>query len=347
MKYLNLICGCVLWLHILVTPALAEIMTFDLGKIPLVADAPAHYTVTDKDDLIGVLSRFVEDPAKLITQWKQKPVLHPWDEIALINKDKMPTLQVKRGRTVKLSPTIKSSTEGRTIPTIPLHQVQQFLMRPVVLGEEEIEQSGYIIGNANDSLLTTVGNQVYVRGLDSLLNHKKFVIIRVGTPYVNPEDEDDVLARETLFLGDAELKTGGDPAILTITSAVREIQTGDRLVVLEEQSFNEDFYPHLPNYLDGAKVIAIMGGLTRVAKYQVVVINKGTDDGIEVGHVLAVNHTSGTIVDPHAEEDDEPVTIPSQQVGTLLVFKPYQRVSFALVMRSTSTISVLDEITIP
>ncbi|MEZ5671409.1 MAG: hypothetical protein R3E08_03125 [Thiotrichaceae bacterium] len=52
--------------------------------------------------------------------------------------------------------------------------------------------------------------------------------------------------------------------------------------------FTDDFYPHLPNYLESAKVIAIMGGLTRVAKYQVVVLNKGADDGLEVGHVLAI-----------------------------------------------------------
>lgn len=333
-------------LCLVVNPVMATTTTLNLGRTPLVADAPESYTVTDKDDLLSVLGRFVEDPLKVSGLWRQKPNLQPWDEIVLIDKEKEPALQIKRGRTVKLSPTIKSSIEGRNIPLIPLNQVRQFLMRPIVLAEDEIAQAAYIIGNANDTLLTTTDNQIYARGLD-MTNQKKFVIVRVGEPYLNPDDEEDILARETLFLGDAELKTNGDPAVLTITAAVREIQSGDRLISLEDQNFTDDFYPHLPNYLEGAKVIAIMGGLTRVAKYQVVVLNKGADDGLEVGHVLAVQHTSQNIVDPRASDDEEPIVIPPQQVGTLLVFKVHQRISFALVMKSILSISVLDEVTIP
>jgi hypothetical protein len=347
MKKLHLRWMLILLLLIIMIPVMATTTTLNLGKAPLVSGAPDSYTITEKDDLISVLSHFVEDPASVSTLWRQKPDLRPFDEIRLINKDKEPALQITRGRTVKLSPTIKSSTEGRTIPLIPLEHVRQFLMRPVVLGEDEIAESGYIIGNANDSLLTTTGDQIYARGLDALRNQKKFVIVRVGATYTNPDDQDDVLARETLFLGDAELKTEGDPTILTVTSAVREIQSGDRLISLEEQNFTEDFYPHVPRYLEGAKVIAIMGGLTRVAKYQVVVLNKGIEDGLEVGHILAVKHVSQNITDPHASNDDEPITIPAQQIGTLLVFKPYQRVSFALVMKSTSSIGVHDDVTIP
>lgn len=347
MNKLNLRWILVLLLQIMVNPVMATTTTLNLGAAQLVADAPESYTVTESDDLLSVLGHFVEDPLKASGLWRQKPDIHPWDEIVLINQDKGAALQIKRGRTVKLSPTIKSSTEGRTIPLIPLDQIRQFLMRPVVLDEAEIAQSAYIIGNANDSLLTTTGNSIYARGLDGLHPQKKFVIVRVGAPYLNPDDEEDILARETLFLGDAELKISGDPAVLTITSAVREIQSGDRLISLEEQNFTEDFYPHLPNYLEGGKVIAIIGGLTRVAKYQVVVLNKGTDDGLEVGHVLAVQHTSENIVDPHAEEDDEPLIVPPQQIGTLLIFKPYQRISFAIIMKSTLSISVLDMVTIP
>jgi len=350
MKKLNLGWAWILLLQIVISPvhAATTLTTVNLGKATLVSGAPDSYTITEKDDLISVLSHFVEDPASVSTLWRQKPDLRPFDEIRLINKDKEPALQITRGRTVKLSPTIKSSTEGRSIPLIPLDHVRQFLMRPVVLAEEEIAQSGYIIGNANDSLLTTTGNQVYARGLDALLNQKKFVIVRVGAAYTNPEDEDDVLARETLFLGDAELKAEGDPAVLTITSAVREIQSGDRLISLEEQNFTEDFYPHIPNYLADAKVIAVMNSLTKVGKYQVVVINRGLEDGLEPGHILTVNHVNSNIIDLYAEDKpDEPITIPSQQAGTLMVFKPYQRISFALVLTAMLPITILDDVVSP
>ncbi|MEZ5671410.1 MAG: hypothetical protein R3E08_03130 [Thiotrichaceae bacterium] len=97
---------------------------------------------------------------------------------------------------MKLSPTIKSSIEGRNIPLIPLNQVRQFLMRPIVLAEDEIAQAAYIIGNANDTLMTD--NQIYARGLD-MTNQKKFVIVRVGEPYLNPDDEEDILAGNAIF----------------------------------------------------------------------------------------------------------------------------------------------------
>ena len=86
--------------------------SLNLGKATLVSGAPDSYTITEKDDLISVLSHFVEDPASVSTLWRQKPDLRPFDEIRLINRDKEPALQITRGRTVKLSPTIKSSTEG-------------------------------------------------------------------------------------------------------------------------------------------------------------------------------------------------------------------------------------------
>ncbi|MEZ5671408.1 MAG: hypothetical protein R3E08_03120 [Thiotrichaceae bacterium] len=58
-----------------------------------------------------------------------------------------------------------------------------------------------------------------------------------------------------------------------------------------------------------------------------------------------LQHTSQNIVDPRASDDEEPIVIPPQQVGTLLVFKVHQRIS-ALVMKSILSISVLDEVAI-
>lgn len=250
-------------------------------------------------------------------------------------------------RTVKLSPQLRSLGREKSVPTIPIETIQHFLTHPQLLTTDEINNSGYIIENSDGSLLSTVGDQIYVSGLDNQDPiGNPYIIVRPGQIYHGPQTDEteEMLAQEAIYLGEAILKNQGDPATLMITSARQEIKKGDLLLPLQERRFAEDFHPHSPQELTDAYIIAVTDGTSLIGKYQVVVINKGFNEGIERGHLLAVIK-SGPKITTTRQEDN--VTLPQQKIGSLLVFRVFDTVSYALVMTSSLPISLFDEVTIP
>jgi hypothetical protein len=315
----------------------------------------------------------------LLKKWgDDAPKFLPGDTVILAKNAERYRLQIRRFQddnreSVRLSPEVRVVELERGVPTIPVETIEQFLSHPKLVTLEELENAGYIIASPKQTLLVTDGDQIYVRKLEEIYNQDEYIIVRLGQAYKNPEN-DNILAYEAIYLGDAKLKEWGDPSLLTITNAEREIRVGDRLlpiekqifyadvypnplephqvedrlVPLEKQVFYEDFHPHSPEpyIVEGAKIIAVTEGTTQIGQYQVVVIDKGLDDGIEIGHTLNVMRSGHTIVDT-IDEDAEEVKLPGQYAGTLLVFRPFDTVSYALVMKATFPIKLFDEVVAP
>jgi hypothetical protein len=58
----------------------------------------------------------------------------------------------------------------------------------------------------------------------------------------------------------------------------------------------------------------------------VVILNKGTRDGLETGHVLAIFQDGGTARDPQSIFGSS-VDLPDERAGILMVFRTYEKVS--------------------
>lgn len=250
-------------------------------------------------------------------------------------------------RTVKLSPQVRIIEREHRIPIMPAAVIQQLLNRPVLITEEEIEYAGNIIANANESLLSTKGDKIYVSGLDDGSYGSQYIIVRLGQTYRSPlEDYDnEVLAYEAIYLGEAVVKIPGELATLNITKAHREVRLGDRLLPKpDERTFFEDYHAQSPESLQDGYIIAVVDGTLLIGQHQIVIINKGLDDGMARGHILAVNKKGRRTFDPLYEEE---IRLPKLHAGTLLVFRVFDRVSYALIISANLTINVLDEVTVP
>jgi hypothetical protein len=265
------------------------------------------------------------------------------------------------GRTVKLSPQSRIIERKRDIPTVKMGVIQAFLNHPQLITEEEIEHAPSIIANVEQSLLSTKGNKIYVEGINNGQIGQQYLIVRLGKTYRSPlkDEEDEILAYEAIYLGNAMLKVNSFPAILEIISAVDEIRQGDRLLPLEEDVFHEDLYPHSPKKLEDAYIIGVVGDTALISQYQIVVINRGSNDGIERGHQLAILKGKGRFqetidsvysidsIDEDSIEYEKNQFLLKQRVGILLVFRVFERVSYALVTSVFLPINLLDIVTIP
>jgi hypothetical protein len=247
--------------------------------------------------------------------------------------------------TVKLSPETRVMEREQKIPTIKLEMIQHFLNRPRLISPEELDNAGYIIANAEQRIFSTQNSRIYVNGLDNNTAGSKYIIVRLGQAYLSPlEDEaDEILAYEAIYLGEAQLLVSDEPATLTITSAEREIKNYDRLLPVEEYGFQDDFRLHSPPTLQDAYIIAVVNEILTIGKYQIVVINKGLEDGIARSHLLSV-YKKGNVIKERVFEEE--VVLPNLRVGTLLVFRVFERVSYALVIEANIPINILDMVNV-
>ncbi len=313
---------------------------------------PQQYTVKTGDSLWDVVSVFVQNPHKMQASVWRDTKIYPANTVTLVERAGHPALQVQRGnRVVKLSPGIITSRTERAIPKIPLSSVRQFLNHPEIVEAEELSLAPYVVANANDKLLTTANDIVYVRGLEGMERiGDTYVVLRPSKAYIDPSDGDnEPLAFGALYLGEASLEAldendENNIATFKIKLAKQEIRSGDRLIPLPSREFEQDFLPSEPYHVEGMRIIGVTDETTHIAQYQVVVLNRGLQDGISRGNILAVYHSGVQADDPLTGEK---VTLPDIKSGMLLVFKVYDRVSFALVSHATRPIFINDRVDLP
>lgn len=315
--------------------------------VELQTNYPETYVVKANDTVWDVLSHFVVEPWDARDVWTQRaPEIFSGDQVSLVTQGLNRLLQIKHNRVVKLSPGVHSPREKRAIDIIPISNIQQFLNRPYVVTTEEMENAPYVVGSGDGRLLMTQNTVMYARGLTEDSEQTKYVVLRTGRAYTDPVTE-EVLAHEGVYLGEALLQRF-DPetglGVFRIQHSEQDIRAGDRLLPLPEYAPREDLIPNVPDEIRNGVVLAVIGGLSQVAQFQVVVLNKGEADGIEEGHVLAT-YRGGDIVRDHVT--NEALRLPKLKSGVLIVFKVFERVSYALVMEATSAIYVLDQVDLP
>src|SRR5690606_32513523 len=127
------------------------------------------------------------------------------------------------------------------------------------------------------------GNSAYVRGLGEA-PEETWYVYRPGNPLVDP-DTKRTLAYEAIYLGTAKVARSGEPATIILTSTTQEVNAGDKLVPAARVQ-PVTYAPHAPDVHITGRVMTIFGGVGGVGEagpLQVVTINRGRSDGLEVG----------------------------------------------------------------
>jgi hypothetical protein len=252
--------------------------------------------------------------------------------------------------TVKLAPRVRAeSLAKQEIPSIPPSVIEPFLTRPLVIEADGLDKGPTIIATQSDRVLLSTGNAAYVRGIGKSKDDVWY-IYRKGNPLVDP-DTNQTLAYEAVYLGTAQLTRPGEPATVTLTDTVVEVGAGDKLVAAgRPQPVN--YAPRAPSSQIKGRVIAIYGGVGKVGEagpQQVISINRGKADGVEVGHVLALYNLGGTVRDTSKKQDhpDARIKLPDERAGLAFVFRVFDRVSYALIMQITRPVAPLDVVQTP
>jgi len=249
----------------------------------------------------------------------------------------------------KLTPRLRAESLARQgIPSIPANLIEPFLTRPLVIEPEGLDKAPTIVGTQTDRVIISAGNSAYVRGIGSS-KEDTWYVYRRGGALVDP-DTNQTLGYEAIYLATAQVTRSGDPATIVLTTAVREVGAGDKLIAASRpQPIN--YAPHAPVAKIRGRIMTIYGG-GRVGEggpQSIVTINRGRADGVEVGHVLALYNKGGTVRDVSKPVDapDARLQLPDERAGLAFVFRVFDRISYALVMHITRPVSALDVVQTP
>ena len=317
--------------------------------VELNANHPMQHVVVKGDTLWDISGRFLQNPWEWPKIWhansqiKNPHLIYPGDVISLVYRDGQAMLELSRGpSSVKLSPGARATPLDKAISTIPLSAIEAFLTQPQIVGAEVLPMAPYVVATVDDRVLAAAGDIVYVRSLDedAMANYSVF---RPGKTYVDYETK-QLLGYEALYGGNATVLEIGDPATLELNNSTREVKVGDRLLAIEDEGYEVNFFPKtLREELDG-HIISVAGGVTYVGQHQVVAIDRGSNDYLEEGHLLSVYKAGKTIRDDVTEQRGDVVTLPDEYAGVAMVFKVFEGLSYAILMKSNFAVEVGDKV---
>lgn len=365
------------------SPLLAIMLTLS-AAFPAVADvlkikkgAPKQYVVKKGDTLWDISGIYLDEPWLWPELWQMNPqidnphLIYPGDALALIyDADGNPRLVINKGYR-KLSPQGRITPKGRdAITTLPLEMIKPYISYEQAMNSDDIKGKPYILGANENTKTQTLGHILYVKG--DLQVHKAYAIYHKGDPYTDLTGE--VLATRASYVGIARAFRAGDekngvPSSLLVESVKREIQQGDFLMpAMEGQMLPAYFDIHRPLEPVTGNIIASPREVREFSTMDVVVLNLGSEQNIEAGHVLDLERQSPTVIDgprgprypedsskyekllsdvsqlfgDESDEQNTTWTMPKEKVGELIVFKVYDKVSYALITKNQHPIRIGD-----
>jgi len=352
--------------------------------------APDTYTVIRGDTLWSISGRFLKEPWRWPEIWKMNQeqiknphLIYPGDVIVLDRSGRDVQLRVSRAETVRLSPKVRVEPLAATaVPTIAAADIEPFLSKPLVVGANELDGAARIIATDEDRVALGAGDVAYAEGLTKEQG-AAWQIYRRGDPLVDP-DTDEILGYLAIYVGEARVRQFGNVSKIEIATSAQEVYSGDRLLPVSKELPPFTYVPRAPQKPVKGRIVSTYGSLLETGPRSIVALSKGSADGVEVGHVLAIYRVQpGTRyalrtsplygrVGPSGDDSPRPyyseqitprdaalypvrqkiteidlAKFPSERYGLLMVFRTFDRTSFALVMEASRQVSLNDVVTNP
>ncbi len=321
---------------------------FSQSSSPLADDHPDEYTVQVGDTLWDIAATFLKDPWYWPEIWYINPeianphLIYPGDVLGLVYVEGRQMVAPIRASSYRLSPEARATPLTEAVTSVAYEDIAAFLSTGAVLQKDQIDQLPYLLASRGDHLIAAAGNTVYIRRNTSDELGQRFNIVKVGDELIDP-DSDKVIGYQAAVVASGTLRRGGDPATMAITESTMEAKQGDLLIPIDN-ALPLNFFPKAPSSQIDGRIIAVVGGVSQIGQYMVVVMNRGTSDGLSIGDVLTVFQDGPEVAD-HVEGGT--VKLPDESAGTVMVFKTFGDISYGLVMEATTAIHNYDHVRNP
>jgi hypothetical protein len=341
-------------------------------ELTLNKNAPKSYIVKKGDTLWDISGIFLNQPWLWPKLWRLNPdinnphLIYPGDELRLVFDEKGQPMLVRGKPELKWSPRARIQLKDQSaISSLPLDVISPYIQYGSVLSEDEIEKLPYVLGSDEGYKSSVDGFNVYVN--EELELGKGYGIYQKKDEIYDPETE-EFLGYNIRVVGTGKVLRAGNlennvPATLYVDGTKQEIRSGDFIIpVNENQQYPSIFNMKPINKSLRGQILNSANGFREFGKLEVVMINLGAEHAVEQGDVVSVKRASPGVVETsegpiYSQDgsrwnrmgslDDSDYNMPEEVVGEMMVFKVYEKVSLALVLRSSKPLRVYDIITSP
>ncbi|HEZ5467189.1 TPA: LysM peptidoglycan-binding domain-containing protein [Neisseria meningitidis] len=348
-------------------------------------NAPERYTVKQGDTLWGISGKYLYSPWQWGRLWDTNrdqihnpDLIYPDQVLVLRHVDGEPRLGLEQTDgipVVKMSP--DKEVSGYGIPAIDVNFYRIFMRHPQIVSRKETAAAPRLLSGPEGRLLYTKGTRVYTKGLKE---PGRYLTYRINKNITDP-DTGKFLGQEVAFSGivrsldytdsvleqrskqagerpkDNEYHTRTHPLItplrtpsiqpLVVETAISEIQQGDYLMKMPEDTDRFNMMPHEPSRPVQAKIVSVFEGTRIAGQFQTITIDKGEADGLDKGTVLSLYKRKKTMqVDLSnnfkSRDTVELISTPAEEVGLAMVYRTSEHLSSAIILENISDISVGD-----
>jgi hypothetical protein len=348
----------------------------------LSANAPDTYTVKKGDTLWAISGLFLKSPWRWPALWgmnlqdiRNPHRIYPGQQLFLDKTNGFATLRTRANsgdgptETLKVSPRTRTSTlADASIPTLPPHLIEPFLAEPLIVDEAAFLTAPRIVATQEHRVVLSRGDRAYARAQNpgDLSTAKgapdQYRVFRNAKPLKDP-NTGLILGYEAQYIGGAELvrpestrditdKEGKPakeivPATIDIVNSKEEMRVGDRLIPEPKREF-ATYTPRAPEKrIVGGRIVSVYGSaVVNASQNQIVVINRGTSDGVETGHVLAILQDGESVKD-RTDPALPQIKLPDERNGLLMVFRTFDKLSYALILQITNGVRIGDHLANP
>ncbi|MDQ3494455.1 MAG: LysM peptidoglycan-binding domain-containing protein [Pseudomonadota bacterium] len=357
-----------------VAVALLTLATYAAAQ-GLRGDHPDTYVVKRGDTLWDIAGRFLQRPWLWPEIWQANPqirnphLIYPGDVLSLAYLNRLGMQPGPR--------------EGAPINAIPLSQIEPFLKDLRIV--DAYEHLPYVVGLEDDRLRGSRGQVAYARGLPQPAAGMRYAVVRPTVRYAHlaraglccdifPKDDLDFRGRREIdfnqywtnvvfpkkgseILGYEMMQVnvgtvtrgevgGIGASTLLLDNEGREVRIGDRLVAVDPQPYDLQFFPHPPRVqteYGRARILAVADMLSTGGPRDVVALSVGAREGVDNGTVFSIWRGGSNVVDqvqygkerdPFTVDFEDKVRLPDEFAGHVMVFRTFDRVSYGLVMDS-------------
>lgn len=345
---------------------------------------PTTYTVQRGDTLWSIAAQFLDRPWLWPEIWQANPQienphrLFPGDVISLAYRDgrAAPVVQASRNGP---APRVEDA-----IPTVPLADIETFLRDSSVV--EDIEGLPHVVALEGDRLRAAEGQIAYVRGLEGVAIGDVVRIVRPAfvfrLPVANrrnniiPDSLDhrgDTTYRDWQSVWGPSLDGGGERlgieltrqalgrvtqvqgevSLVLLVAGPADVRAGDRVLAGPMPAWDAHFMPQPPTDVAAeARVLAVADASLAAGPNSVVALSVGNRDGVRNGMVFSTWRPGSTTPDSIAQRNPiaaatDRVQLPDEFTGRVMVFRSFDRVSYALVMEAIRPVGVNDHLKHP
>jgi len=310
-----------------------------------------QYVVKEGDTLWDLSSRFLAKPWYWKDIWKENPniqnpdLIYPKDVISVERIEGKDYITLNRNssineyqldsemKTVKLEANERQEELPDSIPLVNRNKIKNYFSNNIVTDLSDKGRSGYVLQTSNEALIAGPGDEVYVTYEDI----KPGQIFDIYSQVIEHKDGDLTLGYEIIKIGEGMITAISDKnvGLMRILSTKSGIRSKYKIIAKEKEE-TSNLFPSKPIDTVDAKIISLGENISNSGLYDVILINRGYNSNLEVGNVLAVKEPDGKVNNPLKE--DEELTLPSQSIGLVMLYKVYDNLSYGLIVRAKAPI---------